>query len=200
MPVSTRPRSRPDVVSSYDTATGSLVARGKPVRRTWHLSDVGQAVGGHATCMPIPKTYRFPVDVHWLHDKLTVASVPGKAPLEVATPPEFQGGLEGVWSPEDLFVGAVATCYTVTLVSAARRRQVPVRALQVRGFGDVGRRPDGEFGFVAVELTLELATDPGYENEARAAALDAEASCLVAVSLDTPVRVHVSVSAAEKAA
>jgi organic hydroperoxide reductase OsmC/OhrA len=150
--------------------------------------------------MAIPKTYRFPVDVHWLHDKLTVASVPGKAPLEVATPPEFQGGHEGVWSPEDLFVGAVATCYTVTLISAARRRQVPVRSLQVRSFGDVGRRQDGEFGFVAVELTVELETDAGYENEASAAATDAEGSCLVAVSLDTPVRVHAVVSAVEKAA
>jgi organic hydroperoxide reductase OsmC/OhrA len=141
-----------------------------------------------------PKTYRFPLDVQWLHGKLTIATAPAKEPLEVATPPEFQGGFEGVWSPEDLFVGAVATCYTVTLISAARRRQVPVRSLQVRSFGDVGRRPDAKFGFVAVELTIELETD------ASAAATDAEASCLVAVSLDTPVRVHVVVSAVEKAA
>jgi hypothetical protein len=41
-------------------------------------------------------TYRFPVDVRWLEGKLTLASVPGKEPLEVATPPEFQGGVEGV--------------------------------------------------------------------------------------------------------
>ena len=146
------------------------------------------------------KTYRFPVDVHWLHDKLTVASVPGKEPLEVATPPEFQGGFDGVWSPEDLFVGAVATCYTVTLISATRRRRVPVRSLEVRSFGDVGRRPNGEFGFLAVELVVELQTEEGFEPEARAAALDAEASCLVAASLDTPVHVHAAVTAVEKAA
>src|SRR6478672_10762209 len=105
------------------------------------------------------KTHRFPVDVRWLEGKLTVASVPGKASLEVATPPQFQGGIDGVWSPEDLFVGAIATCYTVTLVSAARRRGVPVRALDVRSFGDVTRRPDGRFGFVDVELVVELETD-----------------------------------------
>jgi organic hydroperoxide reductase OsmC/OhrA len=109
------------------------------------------------------KTHRFPVDVRWLEGKLTVASVPGKEPLEVATPPEFQGGVDGVWSPEDLFVGAVATCYAVTLISATRRRGVPVRSLDVRSFGDVTRRPDERFGFVAVELVVELATDPGYE-------------------------------------
>ena len=146
------------------------------------------------------KTHRFPVDVRWLDGKLTLASVPGKAPLPVATPPEFQGGIEGVWSPEDLFVGAVATCFTVTLVSAARRRNVPVRALEVRSFGDVTRRPDGRFGFVAVELMVELETDAGHEGEAQGALLDAEESCLVAVSLDTPVSVHAHVTAAAAAA
>jgi organic hydroperoxide reductase OsmC/OhrA len=146
------------------------------------------------------KPYRFPVDVRWLEGKLTVASVAGKEPLEVATPPEFQGGVEGVWSPEDLFVGAVATCYTVTLISATRRRGVPVRSLEVRSFGDVSRRPDERFGFVGVDLAVELTTDPGYEAEARAAALDAESTCLVAASLDTPVHVHVAVTAGAKAA
>jgi organic hydroperoxide reductase OsmC/OhrA len=146
------------------------------------------------------KTHRFPVDVRWLEGKLTVASVPGKAPLEVATPPEFQGGVEGVWSPEDIFVGAVATCYTVTLISAARRRGAPIRALEVRSFGDVTRRPDGRFGFVGVELVVDVETDAGREADAHAAALDAEASCLVAASLDTPVRVHANVTAAAAAA
>lgn len=146
------------------------------------------------------KTHRFPVDVRWLEGKVTVASVPGKKPLEVATPPEFQGGVEGVWSPEDLFVGAVATCYTVTLISAARRRGVPVRSLEVRSFGDVTRRPDGRFGFVALDLVVELETDLGYEGEAKGAALDAESSCLVAASLDTPVSVHVHVTARRVAA
>jgi organic hydroperoxide reductase OsmC/OhrA len=153
-----------------------------------------------AGCMTETKTYRFPVDVRWVEGKLTVASVPGKSPLEVATPPEFQGGVEGVWSPEDLFVGAVATCYTVTLISAARRRGVPVRALDVRSFGDVTRRPDGRFGFVGVELAVELETDAGCEAEARAATEDAEATCLVAASLDTPVRTHAHVTAVAAAA
>jgi len=146
------------------------------------------------------KTHRFPVDVRWLEGKLTVASVPGKESLEVATPPEFQGGIEGVWSPEDLFVGAVATCFTVTLLSAARRRGVPVRSLTVRTFGDVTRRPDGRFGFVGVELAAALETDAGCEGEAEGAVLDAEASCLVVASLDTPVHVHANVTAVAAAA
>lgn len=88
----------------------------------------------------------------------------------------------------------------MTLISAARRRRVPVRPLEVRSFGDVGLRPDARLGFFAVELFVELETEAGFEAEARAAAFDAEASCLVATSLDTPVSVHVSVTAVERAA
>jgi organic hydroperoxide reductase OsmC/OhrA len=146
------------------------------------------------------KTHRFPVDVRWVRDKITVASVAGKQELQVATPPEFHGGVEGVWSPEDLFVGAVATCYTVTLVSATRRRKVPLRALEVRSSGDVSQRPDGRYGFVAIDLEVELETDAGFEAEANAAAIDAERGCLVAASLDTPVNLAVRVSTAAAAA
>jgi organic hydroperoxide reductase OsmC/OhrA len=144
--------------------------------------------------MATVKTHTFPLDVRWLEGKLTLASVPGKEPLQVATPPVFQGGIDGVWSPEDLFVGAVATCYTVTLVSMTRRRDVPLRALSVRSSGDVTQRPDGRYGFVSVDLLVDLETDGGCEAEARAAALDAERTCLVAASLDTPVHVSVNVN------
>ena len=146
------------------------------------------------------KTHRFPVDVRWLDGKLTVASVPGKQDLQVATPPEFQGGVEGVWSPEDMFVGAVATCYTVTLVSAMRRRNAPLRALDVHSSGDVSQRPDGRYGFVAIDLEVSFETDAGFEAEARGAAVDAEQACLVAASLDTPVNLAVQVRTAAAAA
>jgi organic hydroperoxide reductase OsmC/OhrA len=173
---------------------------GFPADHCVALPDVKSTQTGESDDMETLKTHRFPVDVRWLDGKLTLASVPGKAPLPVATPPEFNGGIEGVWSPEDLFVGAVATCFTVTLVTAARRRHVPVRKLVVRSFGDVNRRPDGRYGFIAVDLVVELETDSGQEGEAEGAILDAEQSCLVAASLETPVRVHTQVSATAAAA
>ena len=188
------------VSSCAKVATSLAVGCGYPATGDGRRADAAGGGGRDRGRMDKPKTYRFPVDVRWLEGKLTVATVPGKEPLEVATPPEFQGGHEGVWSPEDLFVGAVASCFTVTLISAARRRHVPLRGLEVRSFGDVSRRPDGRFGFVGVELVVELETEPGCEGEAKGAALDAEESCLVAVSLDTPVHAHVHVTAVPAAA
>jgi peroxiredoxin-like protein len=137
--------------------------------------------------MTVFKDHQFPVDVHWAGGRLTYATPPGKLELEVATPPEFQGGVAGVWSPEDLLVGAAASCFAVTLAAVADRRQLPLLALDVRGTGHVSKRADGHFGLTAVELEAEIATEPGMETAVEEAARAAERHCLVSAALDVPV-------------
>jgi len=81
--------------------------------------------------MTVFKDHRFPVAVHWVGERLTLASAPGKADLQVATPPEFHGGIAGVWNPEDLLVASTAACFAVTLAAVAERRHLPLRDLDV---------------------------------------------------------------------
>lgn len=175
-------------------------ARAVWLREVRNLFGAGtDGAGVHAAetgGMTTMKTQRFPVDVRWTGGQLTRVSASGKPELTVATPPEFRGGIEGVWSPEDLLVGSVASCYAVTLAAIAERRGLPLRTLEVRGAGDVTRRLDGRFCFTVVELEVILETDPGHEAEARFAAEAAEQACLVATSLDTPVHVEVDVRSA----
>jgi organic hydroperoxide reductase OsmC/OhrA len=142
------------------------------------------------------KAFEFPVSVRWLAGRRTLASVPGRHDLEVATPPEFKGGVEGVWSPEDLVVGAIASCFTVTLLAVAERRGLPLRGLEVHGSGRVTQRDDGRFGFTGATLHVRLDTDPGCEAEAEVAAEVAEQGCLVTASLDFPVHVELDVRSA----
>src|SRR5262245_41608439 len=109
--------------------------------------------------MSITKDYRYRVGVDWAGDRLTSVSSPGKPELDVATPPEFKGGLAGVWSPEDLLVASVASCFTVTLAAVLERRDLPLLELSVTGTGHLTTRDDGRLGFVAVELTAIVTTD-----------------------------------------
>jgi organic hydroperoxide reductase OsmC/OhrA len=143
--------------------------------------------------MSVVKDFRFPVSVSVVEGRLTRASVPGKHDLAVATPPEFAGGIPGVWSPEDLLVASAASCYAVTLTAVAERADVPIRELVVTGAGHVTRRDDGRFGFVAVELDARFETDEGSIDAARRAAAKAKALCIVTTALDVPVRVGVEV-------
>jgi organic hydroperoxide reductase OsmC/OhrA len=142
------------------------------------------------------KTYDFPLSVRWIAGRRTVASVHGKHDLEVATPPEFKGGVEGLWSPEDLLVASVASCFAVTMLAIAERRDIPMRGLEVGASGHVTRRNDGRFGFTEVVVHALVDTEPGFEAEAEKAGDDAERGCLVAGSLDFPVRLELDVRAA----
>lgn len=147
--------------------------------------------------MSIVKDFRFPVLVEVVEGRLTHATAAGKPALEVATPPEFAGGIAGVWSPEDLLVAAAASCYAVTLVAVAERSGVAISDLVVGGVGHVTRRADGKVGFVAVELDAAFATEAGAEEKARRAALKAKDVCIVTLALDVPVGLTLHVRALE---
>ena len=147
--------------------------------------------------MSIVKALRFPVSVQLEHGRLTRAEASGKPDLEVATPPEFPGGIEGVWSPEDLLVTATASCYAVTVAAIAERREIPIYDLRVSGTGHVSKRDDCRFGFVAIELDAEIETAPECVAAAEAVARRAERGCLVGQALDVPVHVGIDVRAAE---
>src|SRR6476661_8018791 len=148
--------------------------------------------------MSITKDFRYRVGVDWEGECLTNVTSPGKPELAVATPPEFKGGLAGVWSPEDLLVAAVASCFSVTLVAVLERRDLPLRDLSVTGTGHVSARDDGRFGFVAIELTATVTTDEVASEAVRHAAKHAGRACLVSMALDVPVHVDLIVQPASR--
>jgi peroxiredoxin-like protein len=139
--------------------------------------------------MSIVKTLRFPASVEWRGGRLTHASSPGKPGLDVATPPEFKGGLPGVWSPEDLLVAAAASCFAVTLVAVAERSGVELTVLDVAGVGHVERAADGRFRFTVIELDVEVEASTDQGRLERLAA-KAEQVCIVSCALDVPVHVR----------
>ena len=139
------------------------------------------------------REFRFPVQIDWQAGRRTTARVEGKQPIQIATPPEFKGTDPELWSPEDALVAAAGSCLAVTIAALAEHEHLPLHELDIRAAGVVGRRDDGRFGFLRIEQDVSLETDDGYEDAARALVDKAEASCLVAVSLDLPVETTVDV-------
>lgn len=146
--------------------------------------------------MSVMKELQFPVTVRWRGGHLARADARDRESLELATPPEFHGGLKGYWSPEDLLVTSIATCFVLTLAAVAERRQMPLLDVSVSATGHMGRRDDGKFGFTVIELNAVLDTLPGSEGGIEAAAHAAEAHCFVTRALDVPVHVGLEVRAA----
>lgn len=136
---------------------------------------------------PRPKEFRFPVEVTWERGRRTTARVEGKAPLGIATPPEFHGADPDVWSPEDAFVASAGSCLAVTILALAEREQLSLHDLSIKTDGVVGRRPGGRFGFIRVEHRVVVDADAEHEDAVRALVAKAHDGCLITVSVDLPV-------------
>ena len=139
--------------------------------------------------MSIAKDFRYKVGVAWEGGRITTVTSTDKPTLTVATPPEFKDGVPGVWSPEDLLVAAVASCFSVTMIAVAERRDLPLYAIDVTGTGHLTQRDDGRFGFVAIELTAHIETTKLSVEPLKRATKYAERACLVSMALDVPVHV-----------
>jgi organic hydroperoxide reductase OsmC/OhrA len=156
---------------------------------------------GHVTAtkrraaMTVMKEMQFPISVRWRGGRLARADARDKDAFEVATPPEFRGGLAGYWSPEELLVAATASCFALTLAAVAEREEAPLLDATVTATGHMSRRDDGRFGFTVIEVDAKLETVPGGEKAVRRAATDAERRCLITAALEVPVHVRVDVQA-----
>ena len=146
--------------------------------------------------MSVMKEMQFPVSVRWRGGRLARADARDKDSLEVATPPEFRGGLAGYWSPEDLLVASVASCFALTLAAVAERREAPLLDATITARGHMSSRADGRFGFTVIEIDAVLETIPGAERAVSSAAAIAEERCLISQALDVPVHVAVQVKMA----
>lgn len=145
--------------------------------------------------MTVMKDMQFPVSVRWRGGRLVHADTADAHGLEVATPPEFLGGLAGYWSPEELLVAAAASCFALTLAAVAERRETPLLDATIEAKGHMGHRIEGGLGFLVIEIDALLETIPGAEEAVRRAAATAEERCLISQALDVPVHVAVRVRA-----
>jgi organic hydroperoxide reductase OsmC/OhrA len=139
------------------------------------------------------KDFRFEVGAASVSRQRVRLTSDDKWPLEAAIPPEFRGGTPGLWSPEDLLVAAVTSCYALTLDAVLRRREIDTADVKIEGAGHVTRRVEGRLGFVAIELRVKVSVDAGCEEEAERAARDAHQVCLVTHALSVPVELELEV-------
>lgn len=142
------------------------------------------------------KDFRFRVNASSSNGGRVRLTAEDKAPLEVAIPPEFRGGIPGRWSPEDFLVASVASCYVITLRGVAAHRGLTIHALNVEGVGHVTRRAEGRVGFVVIELHVDLTVDPDCVEQAEHIARAAKQRCIVGHALEVPIELELDVRTA----
>lgn len=102
--------------------------------------------------------------------------------IHFAAPPQF-GGLEGRWTPEDLLLCAIASCYTTTFRVLAEYSKWEYTDLQVEAAGTVDKADSGyAFSRVILRPHLTIFVEP---DRGRAFELlwKAEGLCLISRAL-----------------
>jgi peroxiredoxin-like protein len=120
--------------------------------------------------------------------RATLAS-PGVPDLTTAAPADF-GGPGDTWSPEQLLLAAVESCFVMTFRAIAQVSRIDFTSLAVDGEGIVDRA-DGGMRFTEIVLRPRLALPAGADRARVRRALEkAEKTCLVSASLSTPIRLE----------
>ena len=112
--------------------------------------------------------------------------------IHFTAPPQF-GGLEGRWTPEDLLMTALASCFTTTFHAIAGHSKFEYTDLAVEAEGTVSKTDTG-YGFneIVIRPTLTIASE---ENRQRAISLlqKVKELCLVSRALAAPQRFEIQV-------
>lgn len=110
--------------------------------------------------------------------------------IEVATPPEFPGGVEGVWSPEHLFTASVVSCFFTSFEAIAEYSKFEYVDLQVESTG-VLDKVDGKLVMDKVILKPVLTVQDESDRKKGMRLLEkAEQICLITRSVKTDVHLE----------
>jgi peroxiredoxin-like protein len=124
------------------------------------------------------------------HATLRSGGVPD---LATDAPTEFDGPGDA-WSPEQLFLAAVESCFLLTFRAVARASRLEFTSIAVEGEGFVDVA-DGRTRFTEIVLRPRLALPAGIDaTRVRWVLEKAHRACLVTASLSTPVRLEPDVA------
>jgi peroxiredoxin-like protein len=133
--------------------------------------------------------YRFHATAEWTTERRGLVRGDDTPELDFSAPPAFQG-IGGIWSPEDLFLGAIVTCFITTFRAIADYSKFHFDGLKVSADGVV-EKGEGGFSFtrITVRPVLTIASEADRERGLRL--LDkAERACLVSRSIQSTIHLE----------
>lgn len=132
--------------------------------------------------------HHYQVDLTWDSDrKGTMSSPKLDQTIEVATPPEFEKGMEGFWSPEHLFVASVNSCLLTTFLAIAEYSKLDFNDFESKALGKL-EKVDGKYMVSEITLSPVLVINREKDRDKAERILEkSEAGCLISNSIKTKI-------------
>jgi peroxiredoxin-like protein len=133
-------------------------------------------------------SHQYEVDLSWKTDRKGILSSPDlQQSLDVATPPPFPKGMEGIWSPEHLFTAAVSSCIMTTFLAIAENSKLEFESFGCNAQGKL-EQVEGKYLMteVTVKPVLSIYREEDYAKAERVLQ-KSEAACLISNSIKAKV-------------
>ena len=140
----------------------------------------------------------YKVDLQWRSERKGEISSPNlNQIIEVATPPEFPKGIEGLWSPEHLYTAAVSSCFMTTFLAIAENSNLEFHSFSCPAKGKLSKS-EGRFVMSIIVLEPVLVIKHGQDLDKAGRMLEkAEKACLITNSIKAKVSLQPEVKVAE---
>lgn len=146
------------------------------------------------------KSHLYHVDIRWKKGRTGEISSPELSEkIEIATPPQFTGGAENIWSPEHLFTAAATSCLMTTFLAIAENSGLEFTHFSCGSAGKL-EMTDGKYLMTEIHLKPEVTiTSEKDRLKAERILNKAAASCLISNSMKSTITVTPDIMvAAEK--
>jgi peroxiredoxin-like protein len=139
-------------------------------------------------------SHQYNVNLKWNEGRVGEVSSPElNSKIEVATPPQFPKGVEGVWSPEHFFTAAVNSCFMTTFLAIAENSRLEFKEFNCNAVG-VLDQVEGKFLMKEVILNPTLVITKEEDKEKALRILDkSEKACLISNSITSKVSLNPTV-------
>lgn len=142
--------------------------------------------------------HTYTVDLRWKAGRTGELSSPVLTDrIEVATPPEFPKGVEGIWSPEHLLTASVNSCFMTTFLAIAENSNLAFTKFSCHAEGILDKS-DGKYMITNIILKPELEIVNEADSEKAYRILEkSEKACLISNSIKSVVELVPVVFAGE---
>jgi peroxiredoxin-like protein len=138
------------------------------------------------------KSFSYTTSLTWIEGKIGTLASEGKPLVQVSSPPEFKGNA-GVWTPEDLFVGAVEMCQMLTFLALAQKQQLSLVSYKSSAKGTL-EFVDGQYRFTHIIITPTVIVEKSAtEIDIQTLMREAHKRCLISNSITAVVEVNPTV-------
>jgi peroxiredoxin-like protein len=139
--------------------------------------------------------HSYNVNVNWLNTRIGSISSPELyTSIEVVTPPPFDGGIPGKWSPEHFLVAAVTGCLMTTFLAIAENSKFAFKNFTCDACGKLGS-VEGKLQVTEITLKPVLKIENEKDRErAERIIRKSEEACLISKSIKSKINLEITVT------